>query len=113
MNGQQGSPQNRLISFVKPCLACGQEMSYVMPPSRIFNAIDVSSIVFVHNRPDRCPKCGTMFLPIVSGFGEDGGIVFEWKSVSAQKPPIIVGGDDATLKQAIDNAIMAEKLKNN
>lgn len=116
MNGeqppQQPVPQQPQPVKVKiPCMNCHQEMEVAPPMPRIFNAIDVSTICFVHVRPDICPHCRAMYLPIVEGFDETGGILFKWTPVKGQRAPVIVGGTNDTLRQAIENANLAHKIK--
>lgn len=105
-------PQHQGPNKVKlPCFSCHQEMEVVMPIPRIANAIDVSTVAFVHNRPDICPHCKTMFLPMIEGINEEGTIFFKWNVVSANRQPLIVGGNDNALKRAIENANLTEQIK--
>lgn len=114
MNGPMQQLPNQKQGPIKikvPCAVCQKEMEVVMPMPRIFNAIDVSSITFVHNRPDICTSCNTMFLPIVEGLDENGCVMFRWQPVKGNRAPMIVGGGADELRKAIENANIAEKIK--
>ena|ERR1700690_3032104 len=109
----QAPPQGQapVMTIEQTCTACGSKMNYTLPIPRIFNAIDVSIISYVHNRPDICPSCKAMFLPVISGIDVNGCTEFVWKGVSGKKQPMIIGGNDEQLKRAIAEAQFAEKLK--
>jgi len=99
------------VKVERPCMACGQIMTYMMPVLRIFNAVDVSNITLLHYRPDICRSCKAMFLPVVVGVDDNGAIQLEWKPCSAGKAPIVVGAGASELQKAIENANLAEKLR--
>ncbi len=104
-------PQPPQPTLVKgPCQVCGKEMVYIVPVPRIFNDIDVSVVAFAHP-PSKCQQCTAIHVPLVAGTNTEGGIDFVWKLAKASRSPMIVGGNDSTLKQAIEQAQFTEKLR--
>jgi hypothetical protein len=116
MNGApQGPPQPpqppQVMVVNQPCMACGTIMRYTLPAPKVMNYIDMSMIIFMHYRPDICPACKAMFLPVIEKFDENGAPAFIWKPVGGHKQPMIVGGNDQSLRDAINKAAFEEKLK--
>lgn len=93
-----------------PCQVCQKEMQFVMPTPRIFNEIDVSCIVMAHP-PSRCPHCQTVHLPLIKGISEEGIFQLTWKPVKVNRGPIIAGGGNEALREAIAQAQFTEQLK--
>lgn len=104
---QPGKP----LAIEQPCPSCGNVMQYRFPIPRIFNQIDVSVIAIAHTRPDRCAKCGALWMPMIKGFSEDGVMEFQWVRVNANKGPMVVGATDSDLQSAIEKAQFSESLK--
>ena len=110
----QPQPQQPLqpVKVQGKCYACRKEMTFIIPVPRIFNEIDVSVIAVAHP-PSRCPNCTAIHIPLIAGINQEGGIDFTWQLAKMQRAPLVVGGNDATLKQAIEQAAFTEKIKSN
>jgi len=104
-------PQQQLPQVTKgPCQGCGKEMSYILTAPKIYNEVDVSILILSHP-PSRCPACGATHLPLIKGISAEGVLEIVYKLLKVQRSPIIVGGSDSALRQAIEAAQFADKLK--
>jgi hypothetical protein len=104
----QPVPTQKLIKG--PCQVCQKEMTFVMPTPRIFNEIDVSVLAIAHP-PSRCRECQAIHMPIIAGLGEEGELQISWKPVKVQHAPMVVSGNESTLRQAIEQAQFSDKIK--
>jgi hypothetical protein len=85
-------------------------MTFIMPTPRIFNEIDVSVLCIAHP-PSRCKECQAIHMPLIQGLSADGILEIVWKPVKVRHAPLVVGGSDSTLRQAIEAAQFTDKLK--
>jgi hypothetical protein len=93
-----------------PCQVCAKEMTFIMPVPRIFNEVDVSVLAIAHP-PSKCPYCGTIHLPLIRGISEEGAFQLTWRDVKVNRGPIIAGGGNEALRQAIAEAQFVDQLK--
>lgn len=94
-----------------PCQVCGKEMTYMMAAPKIYNEPDISLLILSHP-PSRCQECSAIHVPLIKGINEEGVLEIVYKAIKVQRSPMIVGGTDNVLKQAIAAAEFSEKLKN-
>ena len=110
----EAPPQAPVFQPIKQqieCANCHEQMIVILPLPIIQNHIMLSSISFVHVRPDSCPKCRAMYMPQVGGFDETGGIMFQWVRVKGEHSPIITNTGGDAIKKAIEAASAASQLR--
>lgn len=94
------------------CEGCNQPIQVRLPKPRIANAPDASIIMFVHERLDKCPHCGAVYLFQIHGIDQNGTIGFAWGQVQNQTSAI-VPGNQRTLSEALATDETAKKIKLN
>ena len=87
------------------CTSCQTKMIVRQPIPRIFNAPDVSAIVFTHTRLDKCPQCGCPHLCLLSGIDPEGHVLFMWHPVEAKQPGIL-----APTPENMQSAMLAKQI---
>jgi len=108
MQPPQQVPVQQLIKG--PCHLCHKEMTFIMPTPRIFNEIDISVLCIAHP-PSRCKECQAIHMPMIQGLNAEGVLEIVWKPVKVKHAPMIVGGDNSTLRKAIEEAQFNDKIK--
>jgi hypothetical protein len=92
------------------CAKCQGEMIVRIPQMRLFNAQDLSSITWVHNRLEKCPNCGAQYLNMLQGIDPEGRIQLSYVPVETNESAI-VPPTDQNMAAAKANQEMANKMK--
>ena len=64
------------------CGTCHEPMMARIPPFRVFNFPECSGLVMSHERMSKCPKCGTVYVPLIKGVKQSGEMELVWKAIS-------------------------------
>lgn len=110
---QENTQQPKQLPFAAKilCTDCKTEMMVQIPRPRIFNAIDISSIAFAHERLPQCPKCKAVFT-LTLQMNEVGLVIFMWNRIQAGQPTILEGTQH-NLNEALATNDLADKIKLN
>lgn len=94
------------------CVQCANDMNVKLPTPRIINQIDVSLLVFVHERLDKCPNCGTLYLIQISGIDQEGHLQLKWvKVIPKQEEQTILAPTTQNMKTAMMSDQIAKGVK--
>lgn len=93
------------------CIDCHRKMMVRIPKPRLANAIDVTFIAFAHERLDKCPECGTVYVFNISHFEPNGQMIMTWIKLPTEQT--IVPGTQNNLAQALQQDDTAKKIKIN
>jgi hypothetical protein len=110
-NGQPQIPQLPPVASLK-CGNCQHDFIVRVPPPRIINAPDFTTIVFVHERFDKCPQCGTTYMFNVAHINPAGQLGMTWIAIQTEQSAI-VPGTEKNLTQAVQTEEIAKKIKLN
>src|SRR5271154_5353501 len=86
------------------CTQCQEPLAVRIPKPLCINAPQCTSIVFVHELPDQCPKCGALYIMKVVGFspGPGSSLVTHLAWTKLKDPASsIIPGNDQTLKATL------------
>jgi hypothetical protein len=106
MNDQK--PQMNNVAEIE-CVDCHKQLKVRIPKPRIANAIDVTFIAFAHERLDKCPECGAVYIFNIDHIEPDGKLSLMWVKVSSESS--IVPGTQNNLTQATQQDDVAKKIK--
>ena len=84
-NGQADdnvSTQSMMAVSQFNCGTCQEPMMARIPPFRVFNFPESSGVVMTHERVSKCPKCGTVYIPIIKNVKQGGELELVWKALS-------------------------------
>lgn len=94
------------------CTTCTKDMNVRLPTPRIINQIDVSILVFVHEKLDKCPHCGTLFLIQIGGIDGEGHLQLKWvKIIPRQEEQTILAPTTQNMKTAMMSDQIAKGVK--
>lgn len=110
-NGQPAAPQGIPSSATITC-ECGERVLVRIPHPLVISARTLSAILFAHEVPDACPKCGSMFIMKLAGIGPNYEVLIQFAKLQSQQS-VIVPGDDQTLRNTLALNQMANKIKEN
>lgn len=65
------------------CVKCGEAVSFEVPAPQINNQITFSQIILIHEKPQSCPKCQTLYTAVIQGIDQGIAVAF----VPLQKKP--------------------------
>lgn len=114
MNGQQSQQTQQPVMMQFKCSQCQNEMVAPQPILRVFNSLDVSSVMFTHARAYKCPNCGTAYICLLNPqcVDAEGKLLFMWTPVQTQESAI-VPGNNQTMQQAVKASEIEKKIKLN
>lgn len=92
------------------CLSCQADFIVNLPPPRVINGFDFTTIMFIHPKPDKCANCGTEYIFRVVGVDNNAVLRFDWVPVKTEQSAI-VPGTDSNLTQAVKNDAVSKKIK--
>lgn len=106
-----GPPQPQLAQMAKiVCLKCKEEFIVRIPIPRIINALDFTTIIFVHENFDKCPNCGQVYAFNIPHITNEGQFGMTWIPLQTEQSAL-VPGTDGNLAQALKADEIAKKIK--
>ena len=88
--------QQKLVSMAEfECGKCHGKIIVRMPKMEVVNRLSFSEVIFSHERPSKCPSCGELYLPLLSGISEKLELKLVWKMMPQ------VGSDKSTLSDQV------------
>ena len=106
----ENKPQMNNVAEIE-CIDCHNKIKVRIPKPRIANAIDVTFIAFAHERLDKCPECGAVYIFNIDHIEPDGKLFPLW--IKVQMDSTIVPGTQNNLTQAMQQDDVAKKIKIN
>jgi predicted RNA-binding Zn-ribbon protein involved in translation (DUF1610 family) len=88
------------------CGQCQTSMIAPQPILRVFNAVDCSSIVSIHNKKHRCPSCGTTYICVFhpQGLDPEGKLMFVWAPVVTKESAIVKANNQEDINKAVEQS---------
>jgi len=108
-NGPQAPPPSMPTMASLTC-ECKEKIMVRIPKPVVVNAPPMSAIIFTHEIPDQCPKCGAMFVMKIVGIGPAMEMQLQWMKINTQQSAIIPG-DDQTLKSTLAANQLGRQVK--
>lgn len=84
--GVEGVATQSLVAMCQfGCSTCNSVVVARIPAMRVYNFPEVSGVVVGHERLQKCPKCQTMYVPLIKGVDNNGKIEWVWKPLPQQQ----------------------------
>lgn len=77
--GEDVSEQSVVAVCQFKCKNCQGQIASRLPTMRVFNFPESSGVVVAHERMAKCPKCDTLYVPLIGQVTSKGEIQFIWR----------------------------------
>jgi hypothetical protein len=72
------------------CMSCETMIVARIPTIRLYNFPEASGCVMGHEKPIKCPKCQTGYVPIIKSISGDAKITFGWRAITAEEQKEVI-----------------------
>ena len=110
-NGNPAVPQHPQLPTVAniTCAECKNEIQVRIPRPKLLNFIDLTTIIFSHERLDKCPHCAAVYTFSVPNITDTGVLILQW--VQIKQPSAIAAPTSDNMKAALASTDLVNKLK--
>ena len=110
-NGNPAVPQHPQLPTVAniTCAECKNEIQVRIPRPKLLNFIDLTTIIFSHERLDKCPHCAAVYTFSVPNITDTGVLILQW--VQIKQPSAIAAPTSDNMKAALASTDLVNKIK--